>query len=204
MDNYPEETSWTITAGGTTYASGGTYGSQPDGSTVVEVSCLSNGCYDFNIFDSFGDGIFCSYGNGSYTLSDSGGNTLASGGSFGSSETTNFCVSSGGGDTTPPTNPTSLSASNTTQTTTDLSWNASTDNVGVTGYNVYLGGSSIGQVAGTAANITGLSPATTYSFYVTAVDAAGNESGQSNTVNVTTLSNGGGVCTAATYGQYSF
>ncbi|MEM1219859.1 MAG: M12 family metallo-peptidase, partial [Bacteroidota bacterium] len=204
LDNYPEETSWTITAGGTTFASGGTYGSQPDGSTVVEVSCLSNGCYDFNIFDSYGDGICCSYGNGSYTLADEGGNTLASGGAFGSSETTNFCVSGGGGDTTPPSNPTSLSASNTTQTTTDLSWNASTDNVGVTGYNVYLNGSSIGQVASTAANVTGLAPSTTYSFYVTAVDDAGNESGQSNTVNVTTLSNGGGGCTAATYGPYSF
>lgn len=204
LDNYPEETSWTITAGGTTYASGGTYGSQPDGSTVVEVACLNDGCYDFNIFDSYGDGICCSYGTGSYSLEDGSGTILASGGAFGSSETTNFCVSSGGGDTTPPSNPTSLSASNTTQTTTDLSWNASTDNVGVTGYNIYVDGSNIGQVTGTAANITGLTPATTYAMYVTAVDAAGNESGQSNTVNVTTLSNGGGGCTAGVLGSYSF
>ncbi|MCB0644230.1 MAG: hypothetical protein KDC44_21450, partial [Phaeodactylibacter sp.] len=43
LDNYPEETSWTITSGGLTYASGGTYGSQPDGSTVVEVACLNDG-----------------------------------------------------------------------------------------------------------------------------------------------------------------
>jgi hypothetical protein len=95
LDNYPEETSWIIrNSGGTTIASGGTYGSQPDGSTVVEVACLADGCYDFVIYDSYGDGICCAYGSGSYILTDdANGATLASGGSFGSSETTNFCVS---------------------------------------------------------------------------------------------------------------
>ncbi len=94
LDNYPEETSWEIRdSGGSLVASGGTYGSQPDGSTVNITECLDDGCYDFTIFDSYGDGICCAYGSGSYTVS-SGGSTLASGGSFGSSETTNFCVSS--------------------------------------------------------------------------------------------------------------
>ncbi|MCI4669414.1 MAG: T9SS type A sorting domain-containing protein [Bacteroidia bacterium] len=92
LDNYPEETSWEITQGATVVASGGTYGSQPDGSTVTVTECLPDGCYDFTIFDAFGDGICCGYGNGSYTVTG-GGNTVASGGSFGSSETTNFCVS---------------------------------------------------------------------------------------------------------------
>lgn len=91
FDNYPEETSWEIRDGGTVVASGGTYGSQPDGSTLVENISLNAGCYDFVINDSFGDGICCSYGTGSYTLTD-GSTTLASGGAFGSSETTNFCV----------------------------------------------------------------------------------------------------------------
>lgn len=100
LDNYPEETSWQILDGATVVASGGTYGSQPDGSTVVETACLPDGCYDFVISDVYGDGICCSYGNGSYTLTDGGG-TLASGGSFGSSETTNFCVGSGGGTSCP-------------------------------------------------------------------------------------------------------
>lgn len=92
-------------------------------------------------------------------------------------------------DTTPPSAPTSLSASGTTQTSTNLSWNASTDNVGVTGYDVYQNGSFSKTVTGTSTTMTGLSPATTYSFYVRAKDAAGNVSSNSNTVNVTTLSN---------------
>lgn len=100
LDNYPEETSWQILDGATVVASGGTYGSQPDGSTVIETACLPDGCYDFVITDTYGDGICCSFGNGSYTLTG-GGSTLASGGSFGSSETTNFCVGSGGGPACP-------------------------------------------------------------------------------------------------------
>lgn len=95
LDNYPEETSWAIVnSSGTTVASGGTYGSQPDGSTINVTNCLPDGCYDFIIYDSYGDGICCTYGSGSYTVTG-GGSTLASGGSFGSSETTNFCLSGG-------------------------------------------------------------------------------------------------------------
>jgi hypothetical protein len=96
LDNYPEETSWTLSQGGSTIASGGTYGSQPDGSTVTETFTLAAGCYDFTINDAYGDGICCAYGNGSYTLTE-GSTTLASGGSFTSTETKTFCV---GGATT--------------------------------------------------------------------------------------------------------
>ncbi len=96
LDNYPEETTWTITdASNNTVASGGPYGSLPNGSTVTETYCLADGCYDFTIFDSYGDGICCGYGNGSYNLTDDNNNVLASGGAFGSSETTNFCLGSG-------------------------------------------------------------------------------------------------------------
>lgn len=96
LDNYPEETSWTlIDENGATIASGGTYGNLPDGSTVTETFCLAEGCYDYTIDDSYGDGICCGYGNGSYIVEDENGNVLASGGEFGSSETTNFCVGGG-------------------------------------------------------------------------------------------------------------
>jgi len=99
FDNYPEETSWQITnSAGSVVASGGTYGSQADGSTLSIDVCLVDGCYDFTINDAYGDGICCAYGSGSYSVTNNG-NSLASGGSFTSSETTNFCV--GGGGPTP-------------------------------------------------------------------------------------------------------
>jgi len=187
LDNYPTETTWIVASGGNTLYSGGSY-STPN-TTVTKSMNLSDGDYTFTIYDSYGDGICCSYGNGSYTLSG-GGTTLASGGSFNSSQSTNFCVE-GGGDTQAPSAPLNLTASGTTQTTTNLSWSASTDNVGVTAYNVYYQGNVITSTSGTSTGISGMSPGNSYSFYVTALDAAGNESGASNTVTVNTSGGGG-------------
>ncbi|OAD91147.1 hypothetical protein A7A78_04875 [Aequorivita soesokkakensis] len=191
FDNYPEETGWTLkNSSGTTIDSASYTSANPDGSTVTRTfSSLAVGDYTFTITDAYGDGICCSYGNGSYTLSSDAG-VIFSGGSFGSSETTAFCIEAGtGGDTQAPSTPTNLVASNVTQTTATLSWNASTDNVGVTGYDVFQGSTNIGTVTGTSANITGLVASTAYSFKVRAHDAAGNNSGFSNTVNFTTQSN---------------
>ncbi|MDQ2810505.1 MAG: RICIN domain-containing protein [Actinomycetota bacterium] len=98
----------------------------------------------------------------------------------------------GGPDTTPPSAPAGLAASGTTATSTTLSWNASTDNVGVAGYDVYRNGSQIATTGATSYTDTGLSPATTYSYTVKAYDAAGNVSAASNTATVTTGSSGGG------------
>lgn len=95
-DSYGSETSWTLTGTGGVVASGGPYANN---STNTETFCLPDGCYDFTINDSFGDGICCAYGNGSYSLSGSG--VSVSGGSFASSETSNFCV--GGGNPPAPT-----------------------------------------------------------------------------------------------------
>ncbi|WP_299433608.1 fibronectin type III domain-containing protein [uncultured Aquimarina sp.] len=100
-------------------------------------------------------------------------------------------------DTQAPTAPTGLAASNVAETTLTLSWNAATDNVGVTAYDVYQGSTNLGEATGTSTNITGLTADTAYLFSVKAKDAAGNESAFSNTVNVTTTggSTGGG-CTS--------
>ena len=92
FDNYPSETSWQITGGGTVFASGGTYGSQPQMSTLNITECLPEGCYTVTVFDSYGDGLCCSYGEGSYFVTDEYGNELASGASFSSSSSGNFCV----------------------------------------------------------------------------------------------------------------
>lgn len=92
FDNYPEETAWALkNSSGTTVASGSYSTANADGSTVNETYCLPDGCYDFVITDVYGDGICCSYGNGSYSVTN-GSTTLASGGSFTSSDATNFCL----------------------------------------------------------------------------------------------------------------
>lgn len=89
-------------------------------------------------------------------------------------------------DTQAPTAATGLSVSGTTSSSISLSWNASTDNVGVTSYNVYMNGSLKTTVNSASATISGLSASTTYSFYVVAKDAAGNSSSNSSTVSGTT------------------
>ena len=106
--------------------------------------------------------------------------------SYGEVEDYTVTISGGTADTEAPSAPTNLSANNVTETTVDLSWNASSDNVGVTGYDVYQGSSLLGSATGTTAQITGLTANTTYNFYVEAKDAEGNISAASNTVSVTT------------------
>lgn len=89
-------------------------------------------------------------------------------------------------DTHAPEVPSVLIADDVTETTFTLSWSASSDNVGVTGYNVYRNGSFVKSVTGTSTVITGLSPSVSYSFTLTARDAAGNVSGQSTVLIVNT------------------
>lgn len=78
-------------------------------------------------------------------------------------------------DTQAPTSPKNLKA-NIKETHVDLTWDASTDNVGVVGYKVYLGADLIGEVNTTAATINNLKAGTTYRVDVRAYDAAGNVS----------------------------
>ncbi|GMK44445.1 hypothetical protein PghCCS26_15730 [Paenibacillus glycanilyticus] len=97
-------------------------------------------------------------------------------------------------DQTAPSAPASLRSTATSSTSVSLAWNAATDNVGVTGYDVYRGTTLALSVTGTAATITGLTASTAYSFTVKAKDAAGNVSAASNTLSVTTspANTGGG------------
>ncbi len=89
-------------------------------------------------------------------------------------------------DIQPPTAPGNLTVTGKTTNSVSLSWQASTDNVGVTGYQVRQGSAVVATVTGTAHTVSGLNPNTSYSFTVTAHDAAGNGSGPSNTATTTT------------------
>jgi Zn-dependent metalloprotease/chitodextrinase len=106
--------------------------------------------------------------------------------SYGEVEDYHVNIGTSGPDTQTPAAPTGLSSSSITETTFTLNWNAATDNVGVTGYDVYSNGSLLGSVTGTSANITGLTASTTYAMTVKAKDAAGNISSASGALNVTT------------------
>lgn len=89
-------------------------------------------------------------------------------------------------DTQAPTTVTGLTVSGKTSNSVSLSWNASTDNVGVSSYAVYMNGSLKTTVSSTSTTVTGLSASTSYTFYVVAKDAAGNSSSNSSTVSATT------------------
>jgi|GEM_PF-165509 len=92
----------------------------------------------------------------------------------------------GGGDQTAPTTPGNLVSTGKSDSTVNLAWNASSDNVGVVAYDIYQGSSLVGSSAATGYVVTGLVAGTTYAFTVKARDAAGNASAASNSVSVTT------------------
>ena len=111
--------------------------------------------------------------------------------------TSTAVTTGGGGDVTPPSTPTGLSATTISASQINLSWTASTDNVGITGYRVERcqgsGCSNFAQVGtptGTTFSDTGLTSTTSYSYRVRATDAAGNLSGYSTTASATTSSSG--------------
>lgn len=91
-------------------------------------------------------------------------------------------------DTQAPSAPTNLQSPTKTSTSVNLTWTASTDNIGVVGYDVYIGSSTSAAVSSssTSATVSGLTASTSYSFTVKAKDAAGNFSGASSTLPVTT------------------
>jgi chitodextrinase len=98
-------------------------------------------------------------------------------------------------DTTPPSTPTNLSASAISSSQINLTWSASTDNVGVTGYKVFRNGTQISTTTTNSYSDAGLTASTQYSYTVAAYDAAANVSSQSSGATATTQaqqSGGGG------------
>jgi hypothetical protein len=97
------------------------------------------------------------------------------------------CRTGAGSDSTPPSAPTGLAVTNATASQVDLKWNAATDNVGVTQYRVVRNGTLAGTTnGGLTFSDTAVSPSSSYSYTVEAVDAVGNASAPSAAVTVTT------------------
>jgi hypothetical protein len=106
LDCFGDEITWEIVDGSNNVmGSGGPYVNNVNGEQVVETFCLAQGCYDFNIFDTYGDGLYgsqyqsCTI-NGDYEIRDASNNILvqmtATDGDFGSGTSHNFCVGGGG------------------------------------------------------------------------------------------------------------
>jgi chitodextrinase len=130
-----------------------------------------------------------SLGDNCGSVSDGCGGTLNCGSCTapqycGGGGTANHCAA----DTVAPSVPAALNATNVTTTSVTLQWNASTDNVGVTGYTISRSGYSGGTFTSTSTSFTdtGLTAGQAYTYTVSASDAAGNASAQSAALNVTT------------------
>lgn len=100
----------------------------------------------------------------------------------------NHSINAGGSslDTKVPTSPSDLTISNVTQTSTRLTWRASSDNIRVTAYDIYKGTTKIATTTTTSYLITNLKASTNYTFYIKAKDARGNTSPPSNNIGITT------------------
>lgn len=93
-------------------------------------------------------------------------------------------------DTQAPTAPTNLAVTSVGTNSIAVQWTASTDNIGVTSYDIYVNGELMGSTSSTSTNIANLNPLTTYTIYVVAKDGGNNVSPQSNSVTATTLAVG--------------
>jgi lysyl endopeptidase len=156
LDDYGSETSWeVVNASNEVIYSGGPYSDNTTGQQLQYDLCLSDGCYDLIVYDSYGDGICCQYGNGGFVLDDASGTVYATGGSFGTSTTTNFCVS-----------PCSSSQTITIQEDGSLLFSA--QQLGLTNWQWYLNG-----VAIPGANQPSHTAIQNGNYYVEAIDANG-------------------------------
>jgi chitinase len=108
----------------------------------------------------------------------------------------------GGSDTQAPSAPSGLTVTGHTSSSVSLSWSASSDDVGVSGYEVYQGSSLVMTVPGTSSTVSGLAASTSYSFKVRARDAAGNTSAFSVPASATTDASGGGGTGSGRFSPY--
>ncbi len=167
----------------------------PAGKLIVGLSRLGACCggvsgsgslmtFNFNSLEQAGTNNF-SFSNNSLCLLDGSSCNYVTGTWQGASVTIGGTTPS---DTIPPSAPTNLTATAVSSSQINLSWTASTDNLGVTGYRIFRNGAEIATTANTAYSNTGLQANTTYTYQVSAYDAAGNQSSQSSQASATSQS----------------
>jgi chitodextrinase len=158
------------------------------GSTVVTwsstsaTSCTASGSWSGSKATSGSQTFTNLTTSQTYTLTCSGKSKSGS-----ATQSATVTVTGAPADTTAPSAPTSLAGSATSQTQINLTWTASTDNVGVTGYRVFRNGTQVGTPTVTSYSDSGLTASTAYTYTVKAIDAAGNLSAASNSTSITTL-----------------
>lgn len=92
-DNWAEETSWEFREVGGAIIDAGSYNESDDNTTFIEAfNVAPENCYEFEIFDSYGDGICCEFGDGFYSLTADNGDVIINGGEFGGSEITEISI----------------------------------------------------------------------------------------------------------------
>lgn len=184
-DKYADETYWAIfdDQGNIKVEGKGLKGNE----TYEVKTCLPDGCYQFRITDSYGDGICCNYGEGSFELIVDG-KSITKGDSFGDSFLKDFCIGDEELDTESPTVPQNLKVLEVTSSTVTLAWEKSTDNVAVDRYELLADGARLGTVPADTdqIRITKLNPDTEYKFYVKAIDTSNNASDLSKPVTAKT------------------
>ncbi|NNF35409.1 MAG: hypothetical protein HKN68_14965, partial [Saprospiraceae bacterium] len=188
FDNYPSETSWSVKdLSGTVIASGGPYADQSPGAFISESINLEPGDFEVIFQDSYGDGMCCGYGDGNYQILI-GDQQIRQGAYFASEDITAICIT--GPDQEPdniaPSTPGNLISIDISTDGFGIIWDESSDNIGVTGYNIYLDGSLVNSTPQTNYQFNGLTSNTTFQVGVAAYDLAGNTSSLSY-IDVTTL-----------------
>jgi chitodextrinase len=141
-----------------------------------ESGAISNVSFTFNYLDNSGT-YFPWYHAGGTGMTYANNLDAGSGGA---------CGNIGTSDTTAPSTPSNLAGTAQSSSQVNLSWTASTDNVGVTGYKIFRNGTQVGTATTNSYSDTGLTASTQYSYTVAAYDAAGNNSAQSASANATT------------------
>lgn len=197
----PDQNHTVVTAGYGTFSTGGNTSSSnymttafvPNGSLVIAyVPTIRNFTVQMSKLSTYVTARWFDPANGTYTtvpgspFPNTQSQTFKPPGNNSAGDPDWILVLTAGVDHTPPSVPTNVTATAMSPTQVNVAWAASTDNMGVAGYNIFRNGAHIGTSATATFTDTGLASNTTYSYAISAYDNAGNTSAQSTSTTVTT------------------